>query len=547
MVAYAVTSMKSVGNLDDWKFWVMCGMTLYASAVGVVRTLVSLNDRAFRRLKRGLVGLMRKTAAHLFTTYPDMKKVSKAQMRRRFAFMNAEFVRHLSQKFPDYPQLVFAQSEQALRHCFDLLGSGFVVVKHGVQCPGVGGVLYSPKLATTADGSCDGLESKINRSNRSAAHYVWSLLDDGYVPIDWQLDFKSGYRWREDVWHGDIRFGHLPGVDVKVPWELARMQHLPTLGMAGHFSRLGLKNFHPSKVYTNEFENQVLDFISTNPPGFGVNWVCSMDVAIRVANWLVARDIFVANQVVFREEFELIFMANVKAHARHIVSNLEWTTQIRGNHYLANIVGLLLAAVYLPSSSEVDAWLKFAVQELIAETEYQFHEDGSNFEASVCYHRLSAEMVLWATSFVSNLDRAQTDMLKSIKRHKWSATPPLKNSPIPFYTLPNRLGQSPLSESFWVRLRSIAEFSEAMTLPNETVVQFGDNDSGRFMTVGSGEQLRAENDPSSPRWSLDHGALIAGIHAVLGENNATKSVKFDVASSILSFLAGNRPNEKPTP
>lgn len=508
--------------------------------------VVALPSRVFRRLKRGLRGLARKTAAYIGSTYPPRPDKDMGRLAHRFAFMDADFVRRLSQEFPDYPALVFAQTDQALAHCFDLLGSGSVLVKRGMQCAGVGGVLYSPPVTTSVERAGDGFSLNINRSNRSTARYVGSLLDDAYVPIDWQLDFKSGYRWREDAWHGDIRFGHLRGVDVKVPWELARMQHLPTLAMAAHFSRCGLPGFRQSEIYAREFRNQVLDFIASNPPGFGVNWACPMDIAIRVANWLVARDIFVASGVVFGDDFESIFMASVTAHARHIASNLEWAPQIRGNHYLADIAGLLLAAVYLPSSAEVDAWFAFSVQELIGETHYQFHDDGSNFEASVCYHRLSSEIVLWAATFLATLNPAQKEVLKSGKHHQWSATPKLKNSPLVFYPLPGGQGESPLPDSFWSRLRAMAQFSEAMTRPDGTVVQFGDNDSGRFMTVGSGEQLRAENDPASPQWSLDHGALIAGIHAVLGLNSDLKSVKFDVAATILCALAGNRPNEKPT-
>lgn len=523
----------------------MRGMPLFVVGVGVVRFVVALPARAVRRLKRDVRDLVRKTLAHICSTYRPRSDKDTGRLAQRFAFMNAEFVHRLNQEFPDYPPLVFAQTEQALAHCFDLLGSGPVVVKRGIQCAGVDGVLYSPPVTTTPQREGDGFSLNINRSNRSFARYVWSLLDDGYVPIDWQLDFKSGYRWREDVWHGNIRFGHLRGVDVKVPWELARMQHLPTLAMAAHFSRCGLSGFRHSEVYAHEFKNQVLDFSASNPPEFGVNWACPMDVAIRVSNWLVARDIFVASGVGFSYEFESVFVACVEAHARHIVRNLEWTSQIRGNHYLADISGLLLAAVYLPSSAEVDAWLAFAVQELINETQQQFHEDGSNFEASVCYHRLSAEMILWAASFVVNLDSAQTEMLKLGQRHKWSSTPRLTNHPMTFHVLPNGVRQSPLPESFWARLRRIAEFSEAMTRPDGIVVQFGDNDNGRFVTLGSGEQLRAENDPASPRWSLDHGALIAGIHAVIGLNHEGKSVKFDVAATILCALAGNRPNEKP--
>jgi len=506
--------------------------------------VATLPVRVLRRLKRDGRSLLHKTAAHIWSTYPSLQDKGAGRLAQRFSFMDADFVRRLSQEFPGYPPLVFAQTEQALAHCFDLLGSGPVVVKRGMQCAGVEGVMYPSPVATVAKQSGDGVGLNINRSNRSTALFVGSVLDAAYAPIDWQLDFKSGYRWCENTWHGDIRFGHLRGVDVKVPWELARMQHLPTLAMAAHFSRCGLSNFRESEVYAREFRNQVLDFIASNPPGFGVNWACPMDIAIRVANWLVARDLFVAGGVDFADDFESIFMASVKAHARHVASNLEWAPQIRGNHYLADVAGLLFAAVYLPSSAEVDAWLGFAVQELIAETQYQFHADGSNFEASVCYHRLSAEMVLWAASFVANLDPAQKDVLKRGEYQKWTATPSLKSSAAAFYVLPHGGGESPLPEFFWQHLRRIAEFSEAMTRPDGVVVQFGDNDSGRFMTLGSGEQLRAENDPESPRWSLDHGALIAGIDAVAGLNGEGISVSVDVAATILGALVGNTSDEK---
>ena len=237
----------------------------------------------------------------------------------------------------------------------------------------------------------------------------------------------------------------------------------------------------------------------------------------------------------------------MKAHARHIVSNLEWAPQIRGNHYLANVVGLLLAAVYLPRSAEVDVCLAFAVQELIAETQYQFHEDGSNFEASVCYHRLSSEIVLWAATFLTTLDPAQKEALKRGRHQKWSVRPKLKNQSIAFYALPGGLGESPLPASFWAHLRGMAEFSVAMTRPDGLVVQFGDNDSGRFITLGSGEQLRAENNPASPRWSLDHGALIAGVHAVAGLNEEGGTVKFDVAAVIFGAMSGRTLGERPSP
>src|SRR4029077_4232742 len=88
---------------------------------------------------------------------------------------------------------------------------------------------------------------------------------------------------------------------------------------------------------------------------------------------------------------------------RFIIGNLEWDPEFRGNHYLADLVGLLFVAAYLPSTPETDAWLAFAATELIAEAQRQIHPDGSGFEASTCYHRLSVEMMVYAVAILDGL------------------------------------------------------------------------------------------------------------------------------------------------
>jgi hypothetical protein len=67
------------------------------------------------------------------------------------------------------------------------------------------------------------------------------------LEIDWQRDFKSGFRWRDDVnypvwsWRKveevpgeEIYHGHFysldDGSDLKMPWDLSSMFHLPVLG-----------------------------------------------------------------------------------------------------------------------------------------------------------------------------------------------------------------------------------------------------------------------------------------------------------------------------
>lgn len=378
-----------------------------------------------------------------------------------------------------------------LAHRFDLLGSGWVIVDRFRR------LTLSPTDVTRhlrINSHTKEAKIRVNWSNHSFCETIWNLIDDAqYSPIDWQLDFKSGYRWSAKTWHGFIKYGHKPGVDIKVPWELARMQHLPQLallyGASGADSELRRK-------IVFEFRNQILDFVATNPPRFGVNWVCPMDVAIRAVNWLTAYDILLAAGAVFDDQFKEVLVRSVYDHGLHIVRNLEWYSGHRGNHYLTDIAGLAFIASYLPATSETNTWLAFAVQELLSEVEHQFYPDGTNFEGSTAYHRLASEMVYFATALVLGLPQERVDVLKSYD-HKLLKTgwgkPKLKSAPLPFYSLP--VGpevdsrESPFPPWYFDRLERMAEFIMDITKPNGWIPQIGDNDSGRFLKLAPKYEL----------------------------------------------------------
>lgn len=377
---------------------------------------------------------------------------------------------------------VAERTARFLEHRFDLLGSGWVRVEHGMRCAGVEGHSYDPGPAVDADPAGAWLRGRVNAANLPEARRVWGLVGPGYRPIDWQLDVKSGYRWREGDWYGIVRFGDRPGADVKVPWELARMQHLPQLAWAYGLARGGAPGLAPAEAYARAFRDQVLDFIATNPPDFGVNWTTAMDVGIRVANWLVAHDLFRAYGAAFDGPFEAELARSARAHGRHLVANLEWHGGSRGNHYLANVAGLLFAAAYLPRDRETDAWLAFAVQELVAEAEHQFTEDGANFEASTPYHRLSAEMVLYGTALVLALPPERRAALAEYDFRALRTKPRLRPGPVPLHPLPGG-GESPFPPGYVRRLERMADFSLDVTLPRGGIHQVGDNDSGRFLKL----------------------------------------------------------------
>jgi hypothetical protein len=359
------------------------------------------------------------------------------------------------------------------RHFFDLLGSGWVKVEHGMMCRGLDGFRYDSEPRPRIDPEGAWLAGRLPTAGLSASQHLWRLIPPGYTPIDWQRDFKSGFRWRESRWAADTALGHLPGVDVKVPWELARMQHLPILAWAHALAAKGETGLAPAEQYCAEFRNQVLDFIATNPPRFGVNWRCTMDVAIRAVNWVVAYDLFRAGGGDFDPPFAAALKSSLVDHGRHIVANLEIFPEGRGNHYLANICGLAFIAASLPRAQESDAWLAFAIQELIAESEHQFGRDGANFEGSTSYHRLSAEMVIFTTALIRGLPEERLAGIRGADAMLLRTRP----------RRPLRAVRKLPDHRHLARIAAMAEFSRAVTKPSGRVVQIGDNDSGRFLKL----------------------------------------------------------------
>jgi heparinase II/III-like protein len=424
-----------------------------------------------------------------------------------------------------------ALSGHAIAHRFDLLGSGWVEVKHGMQCRGIEGYRYDSGTTVDADSEGGWLTGRVTPANLAESQGIWRLVSRGYTPIDWHLDFKSGCRWPEQTWYRDVRYGEQPGADIKVPWELSRMQGLPLLALA-HALESASGDTPRSSIYLVEFRNQVLDFLAANPPRFGVNWSSSMDVGIRVVNLLMAWDLFRAQGAGFDAPFEALFARSIMEHGRHIAANLEWDPRFRGNHYLANLAGLLFCSTYLARIPETDAWLAFAVQGLQAEAQGQFLDDGANFEASTCYHRLSTEMLLYCTALIVGLAEPEKAALLGYDYRRWRGASRLRPGPVPLRALPGNGGQSPFSAVHFERLERAVEFTVHLTKPSNRVAQIGDSDSGRFLklippllkTTVAGARAHyanlegyAELPDDAPYWEedhLDHHQLLAAANGL---------------------------------
>jgi len=279
---------------------------------------------------------------------------------------------------------------------------------------------------------------EVEAANRVSDH-VFDLLGSGPTrlgdKIDWHIDFKTNHRFSPHQYYADVRPAPYPGgYDIKIPWELSRCQHFAWLGQAYWFTE--------DEKYAEGYVAQVEDWIENNPYPWGVNWTCTMDVAIRVVNWLWGYHFFQESPTL-SNQFRLSFYKSLLIHGRHIFRNLENEGDFTGNHYLSNIVGLAYLGILCPEFKEARQWRDFGLRELEKEMFKQVYPDGVNYEASTSYHRLVLEMFLSAT------------------------------------ILAQRNGYS-FSYSYMQRLEKMVGFLMYLTKPDGTAPLFGDNDNGRL-------------------------------------------------------------------
>jgi len=293
---------------------------------------------------------------------------------------------------------------------------------------------------------------------RTLAH-EFDLLGSGPVrlgsTIDWHLDFRSGHRFPSGVPSHAIDYARLDRpCDVKVPWELSRGQHLTRLGQA--WIVLG------DARAPREFEEEVRSWIGANPPGTGINWACTMDVALRAVSWIWALTLF---EGALPAAFLETILHSLHQHAVWIPEHLE-IGEVNGNHYLSDALGMIALGTVFDATPEGARWRDAGARLLEEEILRQTTPDGAGIEGSVAYHRLVLELFLVGRRFLVAAGR-------------------------------------PPSAAFDERLARMLEFTEAYVTPEGLSPVVGDADDGRALVLG-------REDVRDHRTLLSTGAVLFG-------------------------------------
>jgi len=191
----------------------------------------------------------------------------------------------------------------------------------------------------------------------------------------WHRDPLSGAVWpRRPFRQLDYRPGNSTG-DVRVVWELNRLQHLFALAV--------LADQDPSRRggAIAVIERQLAGWEAANPTGIGVNFISAMEEALRLVALFHTYDL-VREWV--SDSTRLCVGRIALSHSRHVASRLSLYSSA-GNHTIAEAVGLLYAGILLRECPLAAQWRATARRLLGTEAERQIDADGGGVEQATWY------------------------------------------------------------------------------------------------------------------------------------------------------------------
>lgn len=306
-----------------------------------------------------------------------------------------------------------------------------------------------------------GAKREIVEAAEAVLAHEFDLLGSGRVSLGpalpWHEDWKTGRRWPLS-YAPDIDYNELDRPsDVKVPWELSRVQHFTLLGQAYWLTG--------DERFAREFVDEVLDWIARNPWGYGVNWACTMDVALRAMSFIWGFHYLAGSGAVTAPRFRTAFLAALYLHGEFVAANLE-RSDVNGNHYLTDGVGLVFLGSLFRTSRAGARWLERGRAIVFSEMALQVNADGVDFEMSTAYHRLVLEAFLTAC-------------------------------------LRLRVAGEVVPPPVWARLERMHDFVAAYTKPDGRAPLIGDADDGRIQKLGL-------QDVGDHRYVLSTAAVLFG-------------------------------------
>ena len=247
----------------------------------------------------------------------------------------------------------------------------------------------APRLPGAYAGSEPALSSDpLDLAVDKALHREVDLQGSGPLrlgrPINWHKDHISGYVWPRVHYSRLIPVESGSGADCRFPWGVGRCHHWLHLAAARE----------QWQTATAEMLSQFREFVLANPPGVGITYASSTEVALRSVNWLAAFRSS-ADRLVSRDiEHLCVEMAASGGMLREWLDQAQ--SQPKTHEYIISLLGLYVISTMYPSLANAGEWYRFSGEELSSELDRQFDNDGGHIEGSPAYAKLVLECYLFA-------------------------------------------------------------------------------------------------------------------------------------------------------
>ncbi len=203
-------------------------------------------------------------------------------------------------------------------------------------------------------------------------------------PFEWHLDPVRARRAPRVHWSRVRPLDAAQVGDSKVTWELGRHQWMVHLALAYRITR--------DERYADFLTRSLRDFLRTNPPGLGIHWSSSLEVALRLVSWCWILVLLRLSPALSAELFAEM-VSGVVAHAQHVERYLSFYFS-PNTHLTGEALGLFYAGVLFPELPQAERWRELGADILVEQSARQVLEDGVYFERSTCYQRYTVEIYL---------------------------------------------------------------------------------------------------------------------------------------------------------
>ena len=264
--------------------------------------------------------------------------------------------------------------------------------------------------------------------------------------IDWHRDPLTGQVWERRFWTDYQPEHDSAGRDPKTIHELNRHQHLPRLAKAYLLTS--------DERYAAEAVGQLNRWIEQNPPGLGVNWQSSLEIAIRAISWLWTIFALLPSRSLDEASAQRIG-ASLFAQLEHVHRYTSLFSS-PNTHLIGEAAALFIGGLVFSDRKRPAAWLERGAALLAGAAEKQVLDDGVYGELSSYYHCYALDFYLQALTLA-----------------QWN--------------------QFHFPETVRHKVHGMLEFLMHLTRPDGTIPLLGDDDGGRALALEN-RNYRSFND-----------------------------------------------------